>query len=82
MRECPTNAFTCRQLCWRSIGASLDKLIGMAHKEPVLVLTFDGEEFIFSQADDLDRNVESLRNSQTFQKFLEDRKQYSSKFKK
>jgi PHD/YefM family antitoxin component YafN of YafNO toxin-antitoxin module len=47
----------------------------MAHKEPVLVLTSDGEEFILSQADDFDREVEALRNSQTFQKFLEERSQ-------
>lgn len=53
----------------------LDKLIGMARKEPVLVLTSDGEEFILSQADDFDREAEALRNSQTFQKFLEERSQ-------
>ena len=47
----------------------------MAHKEPVLVLTSDGEEFILSQADDFAREVEVLRNSQTFQKFLEERPQ-------
>ena len=47
----------------------------MAREEPVLVLTSDGEEFIFSQADDFEKEVESLRNSQTFQKFLEERSQ-------
>ena len=47
----------------------------MAREEPVLVLTSDGEEFILSQAGDLDRDVEVLRNSQTFQKFLEERSQ-------
>ena len=45
----------------------------MAREEPVLVLTSDGEEFILSQADDFDKEVEALRNSQTFQKFLEER---------
>ena len=50
-------------------------MIGIARKEPVLALTSDGEEFIFSQADDFEKEVESLRNSQTFQKFLEERSQ-------
>lgn len=53
----------------------LDRLISMARKEPVLVLTSDGDEFILSQADDFEREVEALRNSQSFQKFLEERSQ-------
>ncbi len=50
-------------------------MIGIARKEPVLALTSDGEEFILSQADDFDREAEALRNSQTLQKFLEERSQ-------
>lgn len=50
-------------------------MISLARKEPVLVLTSDGEEFILSQADDFDREAEALRNSQTLQKFLEERSQ-------
>lgn len=53
----------------------LDKLIGMARKEPVLVLTAGGDEFILSKADDFDKEVEALRDSQSFQKFLEERSQ-------
>ncbi len=51
----------------------------MARKEPVLALTSDGEEFILSQADDFDKEVEALRNSQTFQKFLEERSQCTAR---
>lgn len=54
---------------------SLDifQIIRFARIEPVLLLTDDGQEFIVSQADDFEAEVEALRNSQRFQEFLDER---------
>ena len=51
----------------------LQKAIDMARKEPVVLLTADGKEFVLVEADDFDREVEALRGSQAFQCFLEGR---------
>jgi hypothetical protein len=51
----------------------LEGVINLARKEPVLLLTPDGKEFFISEADDFDREVEALRKSPTFQRFLEER---------
>jgi PHD/YefM family antitoxin component YafN of YafNO toxin-antitoxin module len=51
----------------------LEALIKMASKEPVLLLTADGKEFVLAEADDFDREVEILRGSQAFQQFLDER---------
>ncbi len=45
----------------------------MARKGPVLLLTRDGKEFLISEADDFEREVEALRSSRAFQHFLDDR---------
>lgn len=52
---------------------NLAQLIQEAQYEPVLLLTTDGQEFILSQADQFDEEVEILRNSQRFQAFLDER---------
>ena len=51
----------------------LHAVIELAGKVPVVMLTADGREFVVAQADDFDREVESLRGSQAFQRFLEER---------
>jgi len=51
----------------------LEEVINIARKEPVLVLTPDGKEFLISEADDFEKEVEALRGSPTFQKFLDER---------
>ncbi|HHT9129064.1 MAG TPA: hypothetical protein ACFYEE_09955 [Candidatus Wujingus californicus] len=51
----------------------LKEVINMARKEPVLLLTPDGKEFFISEADDFEKEVEMLRGSQAFQKFLDER---------
>ena len=48
-------------------------VIDLAGKEPVVLLTADGREFVVAQADDFDREVEVLRGSQAFQRFLDER---------
>ncbi len=56
-------------------GTKLDlaSVIDMARQEPLLLLTADGQEFLMSRADDFDREVEVLRRSQAFQRFLDER---------
>lgn len=51
----------------------LEEVIDMARKEPVLLLTKDGKEFLVSEADDFEKEAEALRNSEKFQKFLDER---------
>ena len=51
----------------------LEEVINLARKEPVLLLTSDGKEFFISEADDFEREVETLRESKVFQRFLDDR---------
>jgi hypothetical protein len=51
----------------------LSQLFKVAQFEPVLVLTTDGKEFILSKADHFEQEVETLRNSQRFQAFLDER---------
>ena len=41
----------------------LNKVVSLAKKEPVLLLTKDGRELFVSEADDFEREVEMLRNS-------------------
>ncbi len=51
----------------------LDSVINLARKEPLLLMTADGKEFFVALADDFEAEVESLRRSQTFQRFLDER---------
>jgi hypothetical protein len=51
----------------------LASVIDMARREPLLLLTADGQEFFMSLADDFEKEVESLRRSQAFQRFLDER---------
>ena len=51
----------------------LHAVIDLAGKGPVVLLTPDGREFVLAPADDFDREVEALRGSQAFQRFLDER---------
>ena len=51
----------------------LDAVIKLASKEPVVLLTADGKEFVLAEADDFAQEVETLRRSQAFQRFLDER---------
>ena len=51
----------------------LAQVIRFAEKEPVLLVAENGYEFILSQADDFEAEVEALRNSYEFQAFLDQR---------
>lgn len=52
---------------------ALSEVIELAGKEPVLLLTPDGHQFIISEADDFESEVEALRGSERFQEFLDQR---------
>ena len=51
----------------------LTHLLNLARNEPVLLVTADGQEFLVSEVDDFEREVEALRASQAFQRFLDER---------
>jgi hypothetical protein len=51
----------------------LDAVIKLASQEPVLLVTPEGKEFCLAEADDFEREVETLRGSQAFQRFLDER---------
>ena len=51
----------------------LAAVIKIARREPVLLVTPDGKEFCIAEADDFEKEVETLRGSQAFQRFLDQR---------
>jgi PHD/YefM family antitoxin component YafN of YafNO toxin-antitoxin module len=51
----------------------LPDLLRLARQEPVLLVTAGGEEFVVSEADDFEDEVEQLRTCASFQHFLEQR---------
>ena len=51
----------------------VEQLLALARQGPVLPRTAEGEEFCVAEADDFDREVETLRNSRAFQQFLDER---------
>ena len=50
----------------------LAEVIKIARREPVLLVTQDGKEFCIAEADDFEKEVEALRGSQAFQRFLDE----------
>ena len=51
----------------------LESAINLAREEPILLLTAEGQEFLLSLAEDFEKEVESVRRSQAFQRFLDHR---------
>jgi hypothetical protein len=51
----------------------LEAVIKMARREPLLLMTSDGKEFCIAEADDFEKEVEALRASKAFQRFLDER---------
>ncbi len=58
----------------------LTDVLQLAEREPVLLLTEDGREFLVSEADDFAREVEALRASVAFQRFLDERSASQRRF--
>lgn len=57
----------------RKEPAALPQILHLAETDSVLVIDYEGHEFIVAQADDFDTEVEALRNSTSFQLFLDQR---------
>jgi hypothetical protein len=53
----------------------VEQLLDLARQGTVLLLTAEGEEFCVAEADDFEKEVETLRNSRAFQQFLDERSQ-------
>ena len=53
----------------------IEAIIAIASDEPVILLTSDGREFFVSEADDFEKEVDTLRASEAFQRFLDERSQ-------
>lgn len=53
-------------------------ILELAQEGPVLLLAADGREYVIAEADDFDHEVELLRNSLAFQRFLDDRSAYKT----
>ena len=49
----------------------LSAVLDWARQEPVLLVAPDGQEFCLAEADDFEREVETLRQSRAFQDFLD-----------
>lgn len=58
----------------------LEAIIRLASREPVLLVTPEGKEYCLVEADDFEREVETLRGSQAFQRFLEERSAGTRRF--
>ena len=52
---------------------SMDDLLAIARREAVLIISQDGTSFVLEEADDFEREVAQLGNSEKFMKFLEKR---------
>ena len=52
---------------------TIEDMLHLARQEPVLLLTSEGQVFCLAEVDDFDREVEALRGSQAFQRFLDER---------
>jgi hypothetical protein len=55
------------------VKLDLDSALNLARQEPLLLLTSDGQEFFVALADNFEQEVETLRASQAFQRFLDER---------
>ena len=52
---------------------SVDELLAIARREAVLLVSQDGASFVLEEADDFEREVTQLGNSEKFMKFLNER---------
>ena len=48
-------------------------ILELAQEGPVVLLAADGREYVIAEADDFEQEVEQLRNSLAFQRFLDER---------
>ncbi|MBP8127983.1 MAG: hypothetical protein KA184_00265, partial [Candidatus Hydrogenedentes bacterium] len=60
---------------WADGDRSMSEIIEIAKPGPVLVYAVDGAEFILEEADEFEREVAALGNSDKFLSFLQRRSQ-------
>jgi hypothetical protein len=58
----------------------LKTAIDLARREPLLLVTSEGQEFLLTEADDFEKEAEALRNSAAFQRFLDERSRSPRRF--
>ena len=56
----------------------ITQVLEFAREGPVVLLAADGREYVLAEADDFDQEVEQLRNSVVFQRFLDERSTYQT----
>ena len=59
-------------------AVDISQVLEYAQEGPVVLLAADGREYVLAEADDFDREVEQLRNSVAFQRFLDERSAYQT----
>lgn len=59
-------------------AVDISQVLELAQEGPVVLLAADGREYVLAAADDFDREVEQLRNSLAFQRFLDERSAYQT----
>ena len=59
-------------------AVDISHVLELAQEGPVVLLAPDGREYVVAEADDFDREVEQLRNSVAFQRFLDERSAYQT----
>jgi hypothetical protein len=53
-------------------------ILELAQEGPVVLLAADGREYVIAEADDFEQEVEQLRSSLAFQRFLDERSAYKT----
>jgi hypothetical protein len=56
-----------------SPALSVQELLAMAHDEPVILRTADGEEYVIGAVGDFQREVELMRANPAFMRLLDER---------
>jgi hypothetical protein len=57
----------------------ITQVLELAQEGPVILRAADGREYLLAETDDFDREVEQLRNSSAFQRFLDQRSAYQTR---
>jgi hypothetical protein len=58
---------------------TLEEVLKTARSQSVLIVTPEGEEYVLEIADDFDKEVAQLGNSEKFMQFLEERRKESGR---
>jgi hypothetical protein len=62
-----------------SRALTLQELLAMAHEEPVILRTSEGEEYVIGAVEDFQREVELMRANPTLMRLLDERSREQAK---